>query len=349
MFYGGRGDYFVTVDGQKAGLWQGFFVNLHGETRYGQAVTGADGTLVPTNLAMAVPRPDGSVTALTGVKFTQALSENFAVFFGKLNALDEYKQPLGLGGLTDGFLNTAFIFNPVYARTIPYSSFAAGAVVLSNLEPVLSVTVFDANDSPTTSGFDTFFDRGTVIIGTATLPVKPFCLPGHQGVSAVYSTRSYTDLDQSSFLILRSLIVPGVVARSVTGSWALTYQFDQMLVADRCNPKKGWGVFGSSGITDGNPNSIKWFASAGVGGSSPLAGRSNDTFGLGYFYAGLSDSVKELAPRLLTARDEHGVELFYNAAITPWCHITPDFQVVTPASARVDTAVIFGLRAKLEF
>lgn len=33
--FGARDDYLVNVDGQKAGLWQGFSINLHGETVYG--------------------------------------------------------------------------------------------------------------------------------------------------------------------------------------------------------------------------------------------------------------------------------------------------------------------------
>ena len=36
--FGGRNDYWLNVDGQKAGLWPGFFINLHGETVYGDSV-----------------------------------------------------------------------------------------------------------------------------------------------------------------------------------------------------------------------------------------------------------------------------------------------------------------------
>ena len=64
---------------------------------------------------------------------------------------------------------------------------------------------------------------------------------------------------------------------------------------------------------------------------------------------GVSEGLKNLAPRLVPIRDEHGVELFYNVAVTPWCHVTPDFQVVTPARDRVETSVVVGLRAKFDF
>ena len=69
--YGGRNDYFLNLDGEKLGLWEGAFVTLHGETRYGESVNSLAGTLLAPNLLLALPQPSGSVTALTGVTFTQ--------------------------------------------------------------------------------------------------------------------------------------------------------------------------------------------------------------------------------------------------------------------------------------
>ena len=158
--YGARNDYFLNVDGEKAGLWKGSFITLHGETRYGDSLNNDAGTLLPPNLALALPRPNGTVTALTGVKFTQFLSEDMLVFAGKINTFDDFKQQLTGAGLTNGFMNTALMINPVVVRTIPYSTFGAGLVMLQNMEPVFTVAVFDTNDTPTTTGFDSFFDNG---------------------------------------------------------------------------------------------------------------------------------------------------------------------------------------------
>jgi len=41
-------------------------------------------------------------------------------------------------------------------------------------------------------------------------------------------------------------------------------------------------------------------------------------------YVGVSQPLQKLAPIQLPLRDEHGVELYYNVAITPWYQITPD-------------------------
>jgi porin len=115
------------------------------------------------------------------------------------------------------------------------------------------------------------------------------------------------------------------------------------------DPRQKWGVFGNLGIADDNPSPIHWFASAGISGTSPIAGRKADTFGVGYFYLGVSDRLKNLAPILLPLKDEHGVELYYNVAVTPWCHITPDLQVITPYRDMADASLLFGLRAKIDF
>ncbi len=67
----------------------GLFVNLHGESRLGQSVNNIDGLLTPSNIAMNFPAPEGNVTALTGVKITQLLTQNVALFLGEINTLDE--------------------------------------------------------------------------------------------------------------------------------------------------------------------------------------------------------------------------------------------------------------------
>ena len=48
-------------------------------------------------------------------------------------------------------------------------------------------------------------------------------------------------------------------------------------------------------------------------------------------------------------RDLQGVELYYNAAVTTWFHLTGNLQVVQPAASGNDTAVVLGLRGKINF
>lgn len=348
--YGGRADYRLNINGEKAGLWKGLFIDLHGESLFGNSANDRTGTLMPVSIGQTLPTAQGNVTALTGVKITQALSENFAVFFGKLNTLDDFNQPFTGGARgVNGFMNGGMLLPPILARTIPYSTFGAGFAVLRDLEPVFVASVFDTRNTPTTTGFDEFFTNGATVNLQANLPTKFLGLPGHYSIGGVYSSGTYTDLDNLPYFLssrLRGELPP---RPRVKGSWAVYGMFDQALWADECDPKRSWGVFGHAGITDGNPNPVRWSANVGVGGASLLRSRPLDTWGAGYFYVGLSDGLKSVAPRLLPLDDEHGVELFYNIGVTPWCHITPDLQIVSPARTRVDTAVVFGVRAKIDF
>lgn len=343
--YGGHSDTFVNLDGQKLGWGEGLVVTLHVETVFGQSANSLTGGLLPASMIQAVPVADGSATALTGVKVTKILSENWVTYFGKLNTLDDFKQPFAAGRGVDAFMNAGFLFNPVLARTIPYSSFGAGAAYLQEGQPVASLSIFDTNNNPTSSGFNTFFDNGVSVIGQVNVPTHFADLPGHQGVGFTYSSGHYSSLDRSSFL---NGLITGNKAMQ-TGSQSVFYSFDQTLVSDPEDPTKSWGLFGNAGLADSNPSPLNWFANIGVGGSSLVHGRPLDTFGVGYYYLGVSSSLKDLAPVLLPIGNEQGVELFYNYAVTPWFRLTPDLQIVNPALSKFDTSVTFGLRAKINF
>jgi porin len=347
--YDGRADYLLHVDGQKLGLWQGLFIDLHGETNYGQSANGLTGALMPINTAALFPVPQPS-TALTGVKVTQALSEQFVVFAGKINILDGFDQPFtgGARGVS-GFMNTAMLVPIVALRTMPYSSLGGGFAVLKDLQPVVTVMVLDPNNTPTVSGFQTLFDRGMVLVGMANLPTNFLDRPGHQGFGFTYSNSKYTDLSDLPFYVADRLRGEFPPLPQKTGSWSLFYMFDQAIYVDPSDAKRSWGVFGNLGLADGDPSPVRWAANIGVGGSSPLRSRKLDTFGVGYYYVGASQNLIDLAPRILPLRDEHGVEAFYNVGITPWCHLTSDVQVVTPIRDRVTTSLVYGMRLKIDF
>ena len=83
--------------------------------------------------------------------------------------------------------------------------------------------------------------------------------------------------------------------------------------------------------------------------SSPIPGRKQDTFGLAGYYLGFSGDFKDVARVITPVRDEGGLELFYNAAVTPWCHLTTDVQVITPALGHAKTSLVLGLRMKIDF
>ncbi|MFO0844618.1 MAG: carbohydrate porin [Gemmataceae bacterium] len=345
--YGGRNDYFLNLDGEKLGLWRGLTATVHAESRYGESANFLTGALSPVNELLAVPEFAGYALGLTAVRLNQAVGENALVYAGKINTFDDIRQPLTGAGPRDGFWNTSLIFNPIYARTLPFSTYGAGLALLADDQAVLALAVFDTNNTPTVTGFDTFFDNGVTIFAQLNLPTRFFGLPGHQGVSGTYSSGRYTSLTPSPYLDpIQGLFVQ---PEAKTGSWCLSYNFDQALHADPGDPARVWGVFGHLGLADDNPNPIRYSVGVGLSGASPLRGRPRDTFGVGYYFLGVSDPLKQFAGPAVPLRNEQGVDLYYNAAVTPWLHVTPDVQVVEPLLRQADTALLFGLRARLDF
>jgi porin len=215
--------------------------------------------------------------------------------------------------------------------------------------------VLDTNNTPTTSGFESFFNNGATIFANLTLPVKFFGLPGHQGLSGSYSTGTYNDLQPTAYFDPN--VGPVVTFGTVTDSWSVFYSADQAFYVDPCNPKRSWGVFTNIGTADNGPSPISFSANVGLSGFTPITTRPLDTFGIGYAFTRYSSPIRDLAPVLLPIGNDQAVELFYNIAVTPWFHVTPDLQVVFPAREQtlpptpqsIDTALVLGLRAKIDF
>lgn len=345
--FGGRNDYYVTMDAHKLGLWEGLVIDLHGETRYGEDVFGQTGALSPSNAALLFPVPGEDVTALTGFKLTQIVNENLAVFAGKINVVDGYLNPFAAGKGQTQFMNTAFVLPPIFGRTVPYSSLGAGFAVMHEQYPVASLMIIDPVNQPTNSGFDNFFENGVSLFGELSIPVQIAGCPGHQDLIFSWSNRNVSALDASAYI--DTPVGPLPLLGRKNNSWSLMYAFDQYLVVDPDNPQRGWGVFGQFSLSDGNPNPIRWTFTAGLGGSSPLESRPLDTFGVGYYYFQNSTDLKKTLEPIAPIGNEHGVELYYNIGVTPWFHITPDIQWIEPTSETADAAVVVGIRTRIDF
>jgi len=155
----------------------------------------------------------------------------------------------------------------------------------------------------------------------------------------------------------------GTSLKKESGSWGLTYNFDQYVFQKKEDPTQGFGIFGRFGISDGKANPVAQFYSFGFGGKGMIPGRDQDRFGIGYYYLKVSSELRDTFPPLVLRRigldHEQGAELFYNVAITPWLHLTPDLQIIDSARNKapiisanrkpIDTAVVAGLRVKIDF
>lgn len=344
--YGGHGDYIANIDGAKLLGMEGMFIKLRAEHRFGDSMSGTTGALLPSNVAAVLPTAKSQELYLTNVMFTQMLSETFGVFAGKTDTFDGDQNAFASGRGVRQFSNIAFVSTSVALRTVPYSTLGTGFVILQDGQPVFTFSALNATDTARTSGFDELFNEGIVLVPELRLPTNFFGLPGHQLFGGTWSSRNYVGLDQDPRIIL-----PTVPIARQSDSWSLYYNFDQFLFVDKSDPAKGWGLFGRAGLADPNTNPIAWFLSAGIGGNSMIAGRSDDTFGAGFYYSGTSSKVGSLLAVALGGpiSDGYGTELFYNMAVTKWLNLTADAQFITPAQQKIDSSVLLGMRGVISF
>lgn len=344
---GGRENISLNFDMGRLGLLPGGFLSLEGEGNYGEFVGAHQtGAIIPADNNLIFPNTDGPQFDLTQVLYTQFLSHNLALYAGKLDSLAVGDVNAFAHGKGDHqFLNTAFGFNPLISVAAPAYALSAGAMILPTGNPhelVLTATVQDMEGQSSTSGFDTALKGGTSFVGQGRYTTHFFDLTGHQLLGVIYSDRLYTSVDQN----LHNFIIPGLPIQKHSGSWAVYYNFDQYLNQPDHDSDRGLGIFGRFGISDGEANPIHHFASFGVGGKGLIPGRTNDEFGVGYYWLGASNST---AFDQLNFGDSQGFEAYYDIAITPWMRLTPDVQVIDPSQQNVDTSVVLGLRLTMEF
>ncbi|MEM7144097.1 MAG: carbohydrate porin [Verrucomicrobiota bacterium] len=340
--YNGTADYHIRFDSGQAGLWPGGFIDVHAETYWGRGVNTVTGALLPVNIDPALAAPAGEGTYLSHVIFTQFLSEKFALTFGKLDTTigDDNAFAHGVGDRR--FQNLAFSFNPVTVLLAPYSTLGIGGIYLLGGESMINAMIFDGDGQIDRAGFDTVFEGNTTITANIKLGSNFFDSPGHHWLGFLYGNGTYNAQNQNP-----RIFFPGNDAMPTTegNSWAIFYNFDQYLVSDPDNPEVGWGLFGRFGIADQETNIIHTFYSLGVGGQGIIPGRDRDRFGIGWYYMNLSD--ERLA--LFTEDKETGLEIFYNASLTPWLELSADYQFIDGALRFGDNAHVLGLRGRIIF
>lgn len=349
--YSGSWDLRLKFDTGRMGLWPGGLLEVHGESFFGQSINRKSGG-TPNDDAL-YPVPGDRDVMLSHVVYTQFLSESFGVFFGKLDTTTGDKNEFAwVHG--NNFLHSALRWNPVVARTSPYSTLGAGFFFMGDWG-IWSFTAYDTEGEANVSGFDTAFDGGTSIATEVRFNVNPFGKPGHQLFGFVWSDKSFLTLEQDPRIGigLRGGLLGGLLnlAQSLereSGSWAFYYNFDQYVYQEAEDPTQGIGIFGRFGVSDGDANPIEAFYSVGVGGKGIIPERDNDRFGIGYFYTEWSDIPLANA---LGINNSQGVELFYSIEVAPWLHVTPDLQVlIDPGGVSDrDVAIVYGLRMHMSF
>lgn len=344
--YGGKPEIIMLIDGGKLGLWNGFEIITHAQLRYGDANLVNGGSTLPHNTSLLMPKSSGTVFDISNFTVKQEIIKDISLMAGKFDLLDITEPYLFFGkrGITS-FMNAALAAPP--NGLMPLAS--VGALLTVNTgTPNINVLVFDHQDASTKTGLDNLFGKGVSVMTSFEFPFNILNKTSIHSLTAIINNRSGIDLKDVPQLILPPEI-QGTI-NSTSKPFCFTYTFQQFLSQSSPGSKKGWGVFGSVSVTDGNPTYIKWFMQLGLGGTNLVPGRPNDHFGMGYFYYGYSEDLKNNAiSRLINFGDESGVEFFYNFAATPWLMITTDFQLIDPALKNRPAATILGLRGQVIF
>jgi porin len=348
--YGGKLDYILKFDGQKLGLSEGFFVTVHAESQFGQSILGDAGAFSLINTAMLYPKPNYRGTAITGVLFEQALSENFALAAGKINVVDLWTMayPHVAGG-TEGFMNTNMLAAALpWLRWVPLSVMGGGALFLTDDHQIEGgVIVFDTQNATTTSGFNDLFEHGTAYLGLWRFFFEVDGKPGSLLFAGGGSTRNYDSLDRSDWGFVPGV---GLSNKKKNDCWTGAIYYDQIFWQAADNHKKNLRFFSGWSLSDGNPSFGKSGGFATIEGWGLIPCREKDRMGVGGFYNEISSDFKRLtAGPIIDLRDIWGVELYYNAELAPWMHVTGDVQLVKNINQNDETAVILGLRAVMDF
>jgi porin len=384
--YWGLAEYTLNVDTQKLGLWPGGFLRVQGMSSFGQNVNHASGALISPSFVSLLPEPGDSTTGLMNLTFTQFLSKHFGVFLGKVSGLGADDNAFA-HDYHATFVNSGLDLNVTLAL-FPLTAYGGGLVILPWEGAVVTVAALDPSGTATDNNIGDAFQDGVLVTAEGRVTIKPFGLVGHQLLGGGWSNKERLSLEQdpSNFrrLLLTQrfprladpgpvltrllehffpeLLVPTQPLNRVSYTWTVYYNFDQYLWSPAGAPDRGIGVFFRFGASDGVANPIKYAYNVGIGAKGLVPWRPCDNFGIGWVRTELSGNFFPLLRQQLRLGlgHEDAIELYYNAAITPWFSAAFDLQIIDQALERtlnasgsqlrdMSTAVVLGLRLYARF
>lgn len=256
------------------------------------------------------------------------------------------RTPLIGGGGIDTFMNVG-LAAPISGVTPPY---LVGASFGVNTKPVsFSLLVYDRRNAQDWDVVSDPFAEGVTFSLSSTLQTQIAGLPGFYSVRGVVSTDEGVDLSDVPQILLPPDFQDEIGTKA--NPWFVSFSAQQYLWQNPENPRKGWGVFGQVALSDGNPTPVLSSLILGVGGDSPIPGRSDDRWGIAYFKYDLSDDLRDalaMPPFNLDLGPEEGIEAYYNFALTPWFRITADLQWIDDFPGGGDDAWFAGLRTQIK-
>jgi porin len=242
-------------------------------------------------------------------------------------------------------MNTSALVPLSIVPSLPLITNAAGILKAGDRGIEAAFLVLESQDIPTTVGLN--FPNGVALLAALRKYTDFGGLAGTHTLVGSYATGSYTAFDTEGWII--DPPTGAIIPAEKTGTWSALYLGEQRLWQDRCNPSRYTNLFGYVGFSEPANSPFNWNASLSIESFGPLASRANDRMGIAYFYSALNSDFRNAFNAVNPVDDVQGGEVYYNAEVTPWCHLTADLQAVTPSVIAEDTALVLGLRAKVDF
>lgn len=149
------------------------------------------------------------------------------------------------------------------------------------------------------------------------------------------------------------------------GDWAFYGIVDQRVWQPADSKDRGIGVFLQVMGAPSDRNLTNLFVEWGMNWRGPFEARADDIFGFGVSYLGISPAARQFSRDLVAfgqattsyTSNETVVEATYQAPITSWLTLQPDFQIVVNPNAgipnnfgngRLPTTVVLGLRLSIQ-
>ncbi len=354
----------INVDTGRAGLWSGGLFHVTLESRVGSSPqkTFTVGSVAPQYNGLTVPGPFFTNDFLPTEYFLiQSLRPKFSVLLGKINVINICDHTLFGNSYKDTFANFNFLKNPMALNFYNTTALAAVGVWTPTKWAVIAGGVLDPNSEPNNLAAHAF-DKVN-IYATSVFSYKVGDLPGQSWAQFNWTNKPKIDLakpfgplsaemiPQAVGILVGSPSTEGLPINFRSDSWVTVENFSQYLsvkddpeaAAQKLNSGqtlRGIGVFGRVGYAPEETNPITRDASIALLAHGLSDGRQNDSFGVGFYHNGISRPLKNNIARLTggtsRVKNEQGVEVFYDFAITPAIKLIPSYQHIwNPLSASV--------------
>ncbi len=354
----------INVDTGRAGLWSGGLFHVTLESRIGSSPqkTFTVGSVVPQYTGLTVPGPFFTNDFLPTEYFlVQSLRPKFSVILGKINVLNICDQTLFGHSYKDTFANVNFRKNPMALNFYNTTALAAVGVWTPTKWVAIAGGVLDPNSKANNLATDAF-DKVN-IYAASIFSYKLGDLPGQSWAQFNWTNKPKIDLakpfgplspeaiPQAVGVLVGSPSTESLPINFKSESWVTVENFSQYLsvkedpetVAQKLisgQTLRGIGVFGRVGYAPEETNPITRDASIALLAHGLSDRRQNDSFGVGFYHNGISRPLKDNIARLTGStsrvKNEQGVEVFYDFAITPAIKLIPSYQHIwNPLSASV--------------